>query len=391
MLAAVLTGPAQPATTQDYDSLRLLTEAFYEISQKFVSKKGEEEMIYGSLRGLVSSLDPDSSFLTPEEYQNFLNGQKGPAAEAGLELIIKDHLLTVVSALEGGPAYRAGLRPGDHILKIDGRLVRNLTTQEASRRFQGKPGTTLKLQVLRNGLVKPLDLTVALEPLTSGSVATQILNNAYAYIRVRFFTDATPGELATAIKGLPRRLPPLKGVVLDLRNNARGTMEQAVRAAAVFLGGKEVVSLRGRPNQPEQAYQGKPREQVFKPALPMVVLVDQGTARAAEIMAGALKEQSQAVLLGAKTQGLCGITQVLPLQDGSALIITVAQCYTPKGQKIQGKGLEPEVAGQAPATEGQTAKEPAKPPSPDQDPWVIQALELLHSGKPPQVAKKDAS
>lgn len=392
MLAAALAVPTQAASTQDYDSLRLLTEAFYEISQKYVAKKGEEEMIYGSLRGLVNSLDPDSSFLTPEEYQGFLNGQKGPVAEAGLELIIKDHLLTVVSALEGGPAYRAGLRPGDHILKIDGKLVRNLTTQEAVRRFQGKPGTSLKLQALRNGLVKPLDLTVTLEPLTSGnSVSTQILKDSYAYIRVRFFTDATPGELAAALKGLPSHLPSLKGVVLDLRNNARGTMEQAVRTAAVFLGDKEIVSAKGRPNQAEQTYQGKARDQVFKAALPMVVLVDQGTARAAEIMAGALKDQSRAVLLGAKTQGLCGLTQVLPLQDGSALIITVAQCYTPKGQKIQGKGLEPEVAGQAPATEGQTAKESAQPLSPDQDPWVIQALELLHSGKPPRVAKKDAA
>lgn len=390
-LAAALTVPTQAATTQDYDALRLLTEAFYEISQKFVSKKGEEEMIYGSLRGLVNSLDPDSSFLTPEEYQDFLNGQKGPVAEAGLELIFKDHLLTVASALEGGPAFRAGLRPGDRILKLDGKLVRNLTTQEASRRFQGKPGTSLKLQVLRNGLVKPLDLTVTLESLALGSVTTQILKDSYAYIRVRFFTDATPGELATAVKRLLSHVPPLKGVVLDLRNNARGTMEQAVRTASVFLGDKEIVSTRGRPTQGEQTYRGKARDRVFKSALPMVVLVDQGTARAAEIMAGALKDHAQAVLLGAKTLGLCGLTKVLPLQDGSALIITVAQCYTPKGHKIQGKGLEPEVAGQTPATSGPTAKEPAKPTTPDQDPWVIQALELLQSGKPAQVAKKDAS
>ncbi len=183
MLAAALAVPTQAASTQDYDSLRLLTEAFYEISQKYVAKKGEEEMIYGSLRGMVNSLDPDSSFLTPEEYQGFLNGQKGPVAEAGLELIIKDHLLTVVSALEGGPAYRAGLRPGDYILKIDGKIVRNLSTQEAVRRFQGKPGTSLKLQALRNGLVKPLDLTVTLESLLADNLFYPEVKEAVAIYR----------------------------------------------------------------------------------------------------------------------------------------------------------------------------------------------------------------
>lgn len=391
VLAIYLILPAPAAATQDYDSLRLLTEAFYEISQKFVAKKSEEEMIYGSLRGLVNSLDPDSSFLTAKEYQDFLNGQKGPAAEAGLDLIIKDHLLTVVSALEGGPAFRAGLRPGDHIFKIDGKTVRNLTTQEAARRFQGKPGTTLKLQVIRNGLVKPLELTVTLEPLALGSVTSQVVQDSFGYIRIRFFTDDTPKELATALKGLQGRVPPFKAVILDLRNNARGTMEQAVRTASLFLGDKEIVATKGRPPQTEQTYEGKARELVFKPALPMVVLVDQGTARAAEILAAALKDQTQAVLLGAKTMGLCGLTKVLPLQDGSALIITVSQCYTSKGEKIQGKGLEPEVAGKTPAPGEQAAKDFSKSPLPEQDPWVLQAVEFLKAGKPGRVAKKDGS
>lgn len=381
---------APPAPGQDYESLRLVTEALYEISQKFVWPKSEDEMIYGALRGMMNSLDPDSSFLTPQEYQSYLSGQKSQPAEAGVELIFKDNLLTVASVLDGGPGAKAGMKPGDHILKINGQVVRNLTAQEAARRFQGTPGTTLKLQVIRNGLMKPLDLSVTLEPLGQGSVTGQVLQDAFAYIRVRVFTNDTPAELASVLRPLLRRQLPLRGVILDLRNNARGTLEQAVRSAAVFLGEKEIVSTKGRPEGTAQNYWGKDRELVFKPPLPMVVLVDQGTARAAEIVAGALADQSLATLLGAKTLGLCGLTKVLPLQDGSALVMTVAQCYTPKGQKIQGKGLEPEVAGQTPPP-GQAAKEIPPSPTPEKDPWVEQALELLKAGKARQLVKKNAS
>lgn len=387
VLAAGLTRPGLSAQSQSYDSLRLFTEALFEISQKYVHPKTEEEMIYGSLRGMMNSLDPDSSFLTPQEYQDYQNGQKTPVAEAGLDLIIKDNLLTVVSAIDGGPAAKAGLQPGDHIIKIDGQLVRNLTTQEAARRFKGAASSSIKLQVIRNGQVKPLDLAVLLEPLGPGTVTTQYLKDSLAYLRVRYFNDDTPRDLEKALKSLKRHRPPVKGLVLDLRNNARGTMEQAVRTGSVLLGEKEIVSAKGRAAKTAETFQGKARDLVFKAALPMVVLVDQGTARAAEILAGALRDQSQATLLGAKTLGLCGLTKILPLQDGSALIMTVAQCYTPKGQKIQGKGLDPEITGKAPAE--QTEKKLSKPVPIDQDPWVLQAVDILTNGKPPQVAKKE--
>ena len=379
--------PAAAASSGNYEALRLLTEAMYEISHKFVWKKSEEEMISGALRGLMNSLDPDSSFLTSQEYQQVLKGEKGPIAEAGLELIFKDNLLTVVSALDGGPASRAGLRPGDHILKINGQLIRNLTTQEGTRRFQGKAGTVLNLQVLRNGLVKPLDLSVTLEPLAPVGVTQKILRDSYAYIRIPYFTPATGADLTGALKQLQRHQPPLRGIVLDLRNNARGSLDQAVRAASPFLGEKEVLSARGRPPEPTQTYHGRVREEVFRPNLPLVVLVDGGTARAAEALAGALRDQTRAVLLGAKTMGLCGLTKTLPLQDGSALVMTVAQCYTPSGQKIHGKGLEPEVAGQTPPTPTSGATPQGYLP-PEQDPWVNQALEILKTGKTQKVAEK---
>jgi carboxyl-terminal processing protease len=183
---------------------------------------------------------------------------------------------------------------------------------------------------------------------------------------------------------------PLQGLVLDLRNDARGSLEQAVRTASLLLGDKDVVTAKGRTSGSQETFQGKDRDLVWKaPApLPTVVLVDQGTARAAEIVAGALRDQYHATLLGAKTLGLCGLTKVMPLDDGSALVMTIAECYTPNGQKIQGVGLEPAIQGQAlKSKEKENQKEAAmtKLP-PEQDPWVLQAVAVLKGGTKPQAA-----
>jgi carboxyl-terminal processing protease len=387
---------APPAN--NYDSLRLYTEALFEVSQKYVWPKNEEDLIYGSLRGMMNSLDPDSSFLTAKEYQDYLHGPAKAPAEAGIDLIVKDGLLTAASVIEGGPGARAGLHPGDHIIKIDGQMVRNLTTQEASRRFQGAPNTSFKLQVIRSSEVKPLNLTVTLEPLGVSTVTTTYLDNGVAYLRIRYFNDETPGELDTALNKIKQHHPPVKGIILDLRNNARGSMEEAVRSASLFLGNQQILTAKGRSIKTEQSFAGKDRDLVFKTLPPMVVLVDQGTGRAAEIVAAALRDQARATLLGTKTLGLCGLTKAFPLEDGSALVMTVAQCYSPKGIKIQGKGLEPAVPGAKPQPEKAQEKgpapkkEPVQVKSPEQDPWVQQAKDLLITGKPkPEATKGPAS
>jgi carboxyl-terminal processing protease len=388
-LAAYFILPAWASSSSSYNALRLYTEAMAEISQKYVWPKKEKVLIYGSLRGMVSSLDPDSSFLTPQEYEKYLHHSNQGPAEAGLVLIIKKNLLTVASVIDGSPAFRAGLKPGDHILKINGKMVRNLTTQEAIWRFRGAPNTTLKLQVLRNGEVKPLDLTVTLEPLGVSTVTAQYLDNTFAYIRIRYFNAETPGELASALRKIKQHRPPVQGIILDLRNNARGTMEDAVRSASLLLGDHKILLAKGRLPKTEETFQGKTRDLIFKTLPPMVVLVDHGTGRAAEIMAGALRDEAGATLLGAKTLGLCGLTKTFPLEDGSALVMTVADCYTPKGEKIQGKGLEPEVPGIELKAAKAQKKGPALEMIPAQDPWVRQAVDLLTSKKLKQVAQTD--
>jgi carboxyl-terminal processing protease len=373
-----------------YDSLRLYTEAMFEITQKYVWPKPEKTLIYGSLRGMVNSLDPDSSFLTPKEYQAYLHGDKASPAEAGLVLIVNNRLLTVASVIDDSPAARAGILPGDHIIKINGKRVHNLTTQEANRRFQGTAGTKIKVHVYRNNAVKPLDFTITLEPLGVSTVTTQYLDHNVAYIRVRYFNTRTPTELAAALDKIKQHKPPVTGIVLDLRNNARGTMEEAVRSASLLLGDQKIVMAKGRTKNSEETFKGKNGDLVFKKMPPMVVLVDHSTARAAEIMAGALQDQVRVTLLGRKTMGLCGLTKTFPLDDGSAIVMTVAQCYTPRGDKIQGQGLKPAVAGVKPKAE-QAKKETALAATPATDPWVQQAVHLLTSGKAPATLKEKAS
>ncbi len=389
-LTAYFLLPVWAASTSNYDSLRLYTESLFEITQKYVWPKSEQDLIYGSLRGMMNSLAPDSSFLTAKEYQNYLQGEKASAAEAGMVLIVKDHLLTAASVIDGSPAARAGLKPGDHIIKIDGHQVRNLTTQEATRRFQGAPNTSIKVQVIRYGVVKPLDLTVTLEPLGLSTVSSRFLDHDIAYVRISYFNPETPAELGGVLKSVKEHQPPVKGIVLDLRNNARGTMEEAVRSASLLLGDQKILMAKGRSEKSEETFTGKDRDLIFKNLPPVVVLVDQGTARAAEIMAGALRDQAHVTLLGTKTLGLCGLTKAFPLEDGSALVMTVSQCYTPKGDKIQGKGLEPQVEGATPKDEKAEKKAPAKELTPDQDPWVQQAVDLL-TGKAPAAPKEKTS
>ncbi len=393
LLLLVLTfrpGLAADSATSPYDSLRLFSEALFEIAQKYVYEKPNKEIIYGSIRGMMNSLDPDSAFLTPEEYQSYSRGRNEATAEAGVDCIIKDNLLTLTAVVDGGPGAAAGLEPGDHVLKINDQTLRNLTTQEAASRLRGAPGTNVKLEVLRSGALKPLKITVILQPLGDNTVTSKIINDSYGYVRLRYFNDATPKELALALESLQKQGQPLRGLVLDLRNNARGSLEQAVRTASLFLGDKEVVTAKGRTAGSQETFRGQERELVWKAPGPMptIVLVDQGTARAAEIVAAALRDKYQATLLGAKTQGLCGLTKVIPLQDGSALVMTMAECYTPDGQKIESAGLEPKIQGQTAKSKENQKEAALRKPPPEQDPWVQQAVQVLKSGNRPQVAPK---
>lgn len=391
---------AQAAAPQNYAPLRLLMEALHEVDQKYVGSEKNNDLIYGAIRGMVMSLDSNSSFLTPAEYQEILAGKTDPQGEAGLELTLKDNILTVIAALEGGPGWRAGVQANDHILKINDKTARNMTPMEATKKLQGAPGSTAKLQILRNGMLKPLDIAITLEKLNPVSASSQNLEDNYLYIRLKYFNDQTAEELRQILKNALARRPSPPGFILDLRDNARGKLEQGSKVASTFLGDSLIYYSKGRQPEQQQSHYGKREYQVLRQKLPLVVIINDGTAEAAEIVAGALQAQGQAQLLGYKTFGKGSINNLFPLKDGSAIIITTAFCYTPKDQMIQGKGLEPDVAGPKKEAADNTAlpveTEPLKPKdvvdSKDitKDPMVIQAIQLLKRWGHPRLTQKAA-
>ncbi len=378
---------AAAVSSQAYAQLRLLVEALYEIDSKYVTEKKERDLIYGAIRGMVSSLDPNSSFLSPTEYQESQTGNKQSEADAGMELSVKDNLLTVIAAVEGGPAWRAGLKADDHILKINNQSTRTVTALEAAKKFQGPPGTKVKVQIIRTGFVKPLDLELTLEKNTVESLVYYSLEDGYYYIRLRNPRERSAQELQQVLRTIQANPSAKKGIILDLRNTAGGQLEEARRLASAFVGSDLIYSVKGRQSENKQSFIGLKDYQVLKEKLPLVILVDQGTARAAEVMAGALQAQYGALLLGYKTFGDCAVSKVFPLKDGSALIVSVGYCYTPKDQLIQGKGLEPDISGPKKDTDDQPVGEnplklekPKKIPDMNevmQDPLVRQALAKL--------------
>jgi carboxyl-terminal processing protease len=378
---------AAAVSSQAYAQLRLLVEALYEIDSKYVTEKKERDLIYGAIRGMVASLDPNSSFLSPAEYQESQSKGNQSEADAGMELSLKDNLLTVIAPLEGGPAWRAGLKADDHILKINNQSTRNVTALEAAKKFLGPPGTKVKVQLIRAGLAKPLDLDLTLEKNTVDSLAYYPLEDGYYYIRLKNPRERSAQELQQVLRTIQSSPSARKGIILDLRNTAGGQLEEARRLASTFVGSELIYSVRGRQTENKQSFVGLKDYQVLKEKLPLIILVDQGTARAAEVIAGALQAQYGALLMGYKTFGDCAVSKVFPLKDGSALVVSVGYCYTPRDTLIQGKGLEPDISGPKKDSDDQpVAVTPLKMEKPKkipdlnevmQDPLVRQALAKL--------------
>jgi carboxyl-terminal processing protease len=331
-----------------YENLKLFTEVLDIIQKQYVDEVPAKDLVYSAVKGALRGLDPHSSFLDPEMYKEMQVETSGSFGGLGIEITLKDDVLTVVTPIEGTPAYRVGIHPGDRIVKIEGITTKDMQLTDAVKRMRGKPGTKVTISVVREGWTEAKDFPITREQIRVQSVKTQQLEPGIEYIRLRQFQEQTAGDLDTALEKYSKE-GKIQGLVLDLRNNPGGLLTSSVEVAEKFLdSGRLVVYTEGRVRNQNMRFQANSKRGFTD--FPMVVLVNQGSASASEIVAGALQDWGRAVLLGTQTFGKGSVQTIIPLSDGSGLRLTTAKYFTPKGRSIHGKGITPDIIVEMPKT-----------------------------------------
>ncbi len=323
-----------------YKNMDLFIEVLREIERNYVEPVSPKKLIYGAIRGMVRTLDPHSSFMTKDEYQELMVETKGSFTGVGIEITVRDNILTVVAPIEGSPAYKAGIKAGDKIIKINDKSTKDMTLMDAVKNIRGPKGTKVKLTILREGEDKPLEFVIVRDVIPLKSVKKYMLTPHIGYVRISSFQSNTTKEMKKALNYLERG-GRLKGLILDLRNDPGGLLNQAIEVSDIFLDSGLIVSTKGRKSSQNIKAFAHPNEK--KRDYPIVVLVNSGTASAAEIVAGALQDNRRAIIVGTKTFGKGSVQTVIPLSDGSALRLTTARYYTPSGRCIQITGIEPDI------------------------------------------------
>jgi len=348
------------AVEDSYERLKVFTEVLSLIQANYVDEAKPRDLIYGGIKGMLETLDPHSSFLPPDIFKEMQVETQGSFGGLGIEITVKDRQLTVVAPIEGTPADRAGLHPGDRIVKIDGNPTKDMTLIEAVKKLRGPKGTSVTLTILREESPGPFELTLVREIIDVKSVRVKDLGDGIAYIRIASFQERTGKDLLKAIEQFQKN--GMSALVLDLRSDPGGLLNQAVQVSDLFLDkGQLIVYTEGRIKNQDLRFSAEHGAQI--PKVPMVVLVNGGSASASEIVAGAMQDWNRAVVLGTKTFGKGSVQTVIPLSDGSGLRLTTAKYYTPKGRSIHGTGIVPDIIVEVPrptlakAPGGQVEKE----------------------------------
>jgi carboxyl-terminal processing protease len=324
-----------------YKQLDLMGEALSVIQNKYVDDVSAKDLIYGAINGLLLSLDSYSQFLPPDDYKELLVETEGKFGGVGIEITLRDGLLTVVSPLEDTPAWNAGLKAGDIIVKIDGELTRDITLQQAVKKLRGKPNTKVTITVLRAKDRKLEDITVTRDVIKIKDIKwAVILKDNIAYIRLTEFRESTARDLDKALADLETK--GMKALVFDLRNNPGGLLDSAVAVASRFLADDKLVVYTKSRDGEQITYNAFSLQKKYL-TIPMVVMINQGSASGSEIVAAGLRENKRAILLGEKSFGKGSVQTVVPLSDKSAVRITTAKYYTPAGNSIHEKGIEPDI------------------------------------------------
>lgn len=336
-------GKSSLATVRDespYAVLEKLGRVIVLVENAYVEPVDRERVLEGAIRGMVAELDPHSSYMTKEEYEAFRSDTSGELSGIGIEVDLRDESLTVLAPIEGSPAARAGLLPGDRIVAIDGQPTRKLPLDELVRRLRGLPGTRVVLSIRRDGLDKALNVPIVREKFHVTSVVGKWLDGNVAYLRIKQFQRGTHGELLRLLRSLRDESPALEGVVLDLRNNPGGLVDEAVGVADEFLPSGGIYTTRHRGAVVDEVW-ARPGGALTAPRL--VVLVNEYTASAAELLAGALQDAGRGTVVGARTFGKGSVQTVLDLPGGAGVKLTTMRYYTPNGASIQARGIAPDV------------------------------------------------
>ncbi|MCF7888061.1 MAG: S41 family peptidase [Candidatus Omnitrophica bacterium] len=324
-----------------FENLDIFAEGIATVEEKYVEEEKLKDLIYGAMKGVLSSLDSYSQFLTPDDYKNLIVETEGKFGGLGIEITIKDGVLTIISPIEDTPAWEAGIQPGDIIVEIDGETTKDITLNEAVKKLRGDPKTKVTLTVLHPDQreVSEIEITraiIKIEDIKNSS----ILENNIGYVKIAEFRESTAKDLEKELAKLKEQ--ELKGLILDMRNNPGGLLSSAVDVASIFLKeGLSIVSTDSR-NQEEVIYRSDPFSPKFLD-IPVVVLINKGSASGSEIVAAALRDNNRAVLMGETTFGKGSVQTIIPLSDGSAMRLTTSRYYTPAGISIHEKGVEPDI------------------------------------------------
>jgi len=334
----ILLGKVSDGDSEHYSKIKTFTETLSIIKQNYVEEIDDKELINGAIKGMLNQLDPHSSFMPPEAFKEMQIDTKGEFSGLGIQISVKDKMLTVIAPIEDTPAYKAGIKAGDTILKIDGESTKDLSLQDAVNKLRGTKGTSVTITIFREGWEKPKDFIIVREVIQIKSVKYKTLEDKIGYVKLTQFQQRTSEDLENALEALEKDR--INSLILDLRNNPGGLLNGAVEVTSQFLPeGKLVVYIKGRSGEQQDFNTNNSKTTDY----PMIVLVNEGSASASEIVAGALQDWGRAVVLGMQTFGKGSVQTVIPLSDGSALRLTTARYYTPKGRSIQSTGITPDI------------------------------------------------
>lgn len=339
------------ADAETYENLRVFTEVLSVIERSYVEPVDTKELLYDAVKGMLKSLDPHSAFMPPAAYKEMQIDTRGEFGGLGIQIAIRDGVLMVIAPIEDTPAWQAGIKAGDKIIKIEGELTKDMTLQDAVSKMRGPKGTPVTISIAREGWTELKDFTIVRDIIRIKSVKHRVLEENIGYIKISQFQERTSSDLGKALKEFSKE--GINALVLDLRNNPGGLLTSAVDVTSHFLPeGKLVVYIKGRAGDRNEYHangKGGPFEK------PMVVLVNPGSASASEIVAGALKDWNRAVILGEKTFGKGSVQSMIPLSDGSGLRLTTARYYTPSGVSIQNTGIVPDITVKLQVKDGEQA------------------------------------